>query len=136
MPATPTGPTAEVVIAADIDYLRSLIDDKVGDVELPSITQTWTDNELEIVLLRNEWDLYKSASICWGMRAGKYAKLIDANESGSSRLLSQLHNQALAQCDYYMNLALLESEGKFTDTRIVGLVRVRGDGRRNGPLVL
>ena len=56
-----------------------------------------------------------AAAAVWGHKAASYAEVVDVNESGSSRRLSQLHTQALAMKDHYSQSSVSQTAaGSFT----------------------
>jgi hypothetical protein len=67
----------------------------------PSDVAPWTDQYLSELIDANDGDLNGSALSAWTDKAASYAALVDTTESGSSRRLSQLQEQALKMASYY-----------------------------------
>lgn len=81
---------------ADILRLRRLIGE-------PEDEEPWTDAVLEgIIDGADSLDL--AALEVWESKAADAANLVDTTESGSSRRLSQLHDQALKMVAHYRGL--------------------------------
>lgn len=60
----------------------------------------WTD-EILGDYIENEGSVEAAASVIWGIKAGRYAALVDVTESGSSRKLGDLQAKALAMQKFY-----------------------------------
>src|SRR4051812_5689339 len=76
----------------------------VGDRIKPGMDESlafFSDEELQAILDLGGGEVYWAASVAWGMKAAEYANLIDIDESGSTRKLSQKHRQALQMWNYY-----------------------------------
>jgi hypothetical protein len=80
----------------DIARLRRLIGE-------PDDVEPWTDEVLAGIIDDNE-DLNSAALEVWEAKASEAASFVDTTESGSSRRMSQLHDQALKMVSYYRNL--------------------------------
>lgn len=80
----------------DIARLRRLIGE-------PDDTNGWTDSVLSDIIDAND-DLNTAAVEVWESKAAEAASLVDTTESGSSRRMSQLHDQAMRMATYYRGL--------------------------------
>lgn len=81
---------------ADIVRLRLLIGE-------PDDTTPWTDDVLAGIIDGAD-DLNTAALEVWEAKAASAASMVDTTESGSSRRMSQLHDQALKMVGYYKGL--------------------------------
>jgi|SRR5918994_2134873 hypothetical protein len=77
----------------EIARLRRLIGE-------PTDTAPWTDAILADII-DNADDLDTAALEVWEAKAASAASMVDTAESGSSRRLSQLHEQALKMVAHY-----------------------------------
>jgi hypothetical protein len=77
----------------EIARLRRLIGE-------PNDTAPWTDVVLADII-DNAEDLDLAALEVWEAKAASAASMVDTAESGSSRRLSQLHDQALKMVAHY-----------------------------------
>lgn len=67
-------------------------------------TNGWTDQRLSEFI--DEADsLYAAAAEVWEVKASTYAALVDVSESGSSRRMSSLHENAMKMADHYRDKA-------------------------------
>lgn len=80
----------------EIAELRDLIAE-------PTDTNGWTDTKVAQYIDRYT-TLNGAASAAWASKAAGYATLVDVSESGSSRKLSDLFNNAIKLRDYYKGL--------------------------------
>lgn len=78
---------------SEITRLRLLIGE-------PEDTAPWTDDVLSGIIDESE-DLDVAALQVWEAKAASAASMVDTTESGSSRRMSQLHDQALKMVSYY-----------------------------------
>jgi hypothetical protein len=83
--------------AVDIARLRRLI----GEAE---DTEPWTDAVLAAII-DDAIDLNTAALEVWESKAAEFASFVDTTESGSSRRMSQMHEQALKMVAHYRGLA-------------------------------
>jgi adenine-specific DNA methylase len=60
----------------------------------PGITNGWTDERIGEYIDR-EADLFLAASAIWSSKAASYASLVNVSESGSSRSMGSLIDNAL-----------------------------------------
>lgn len=82
---------------SDNDFLRSLLDDTLVSGQQPYFSEDFITN----LLSRTGSNIYAAAALGWSIRAGEYAKLIDFDESGSSRKLSQKFDHAMKKAKFY-----------------------------------
>lgn len=61
-------------------------------------------NDAELLDLFNAKGLNGAAAELWQTEVSATARLVDVSESGSSRKMSQAHERALAQFEYYSRL--------------------------------
>lgn len=61
----------------------------------------YTDEMLGSIIDQAELDLDTAASEVWQQKAARFSTLVDTTESGSSRRMSQLASNALAQAKFY-----------------------------------
>lgn len=80
----------------DITRLRRLIGES-DDVE------PWTDAALSAII-DDAADLNSAALEVWEAKAAASASFVDTTESGSSRKMSQMNEQALKMVNYYRGL--------------------------------
>jgi Cdc6-like AAA superfamily ATPase len=83
----------------EIATLRQIIDE-------PDDTNGWTDAILDEIIesTRNEDgtpNYNAAAATAWRRKATSYSKLVDVSESGSSRKMSDLFNNALELAKFY-----------------------------------
>jgi hypothetical protein len=83
-----------------LSNLRTLIGERVRVGQQPSDT-LFDDAELNGMIARHNGNLYLAAAEAWNAKAAEYADMVDVNESGSQRQLSQLFKQALAMSKMY-----------------------------------
>lgn len=82
---------------ADVEP-RVLLRYYVGDVIKPGGSESdafFADAMLDLMLSGAGYNVFRAAARCWKMRAAEYARLIDFDEGGSARKLSQRYRQAL-----------------------------------------
>lgn len=82
---------------ADIARLRRLIGE-------PNDVEPWSDAVLSDII-DGVPDLDSAALEVWEAKASAAASFVDTTESGSSRKMSQLHEQALKMVAYYRGLS-------------------------------
>lgn len=87
--------------------------------DLSDEDETYTDGLLSALI--DEIGLETAASTIWREKAAGYASLIDVTESGSSRRLSQLHDQAIKMAGVVgpVDEGTVTTGGSF----VVGIVR-------------
>lgn len=106
------------------DYLRLLVQDKipVGGSEGDAL---FANHELDEILSRMI-EMYPAAAEAWAIKAGSYAALIDMDESGSKRKLSQKFEHAKKMAHYYSSLGGGSYnpiiDGSPGSTRVVGKI--------------
>jgi hypothetical protein len=91
----------------EIAQLRRMIGEPLTDAP-------WEDASIA-ALIDNASSMNAAARQAWEQKAATYAGMVDTSESGSSRRLSQLQEQALRMVNYYRLLV----EGEST-TDLVG----------------
>lgn len=69
----------------------------------PGSDAPWDDAAVG-VLIDASSSMNAAAMKAWEQKAASYASLVDISESGSSRRLSQLQEQALRMVTYYRNI--------------------------------
>lgn len=79
-----------------------------------SNTAPWDDAYVSSVIDASA-SLNAAAARAWEEKAALYAGMVDTAESGSSRRLSQLQDQALKMAAHYRGLAAGEAVGDETD---------------------
>lgn len=80
--------------AANIERLRSFVDE-------PIETDDWPDIKLGSFIDDAADDLMAAAAEVWAAKASAYASLVNVSESGSSRSLGNLMDNALKMSSYY-----------------------------------
>lgn len=75
----------------------------------PDDTNGWNEEKLAAYLTQYG-SLYRAASAAWGVKASKFAELVNVSESGSSRSLGDLFARAQQMSAYYRGLAEKEEE--------------------------
>lgn len=112
------------------ENLRMLLGERIV-VGQQDVDTMFTDDEITGMITRHNGNLYLAASEGWMAKAGEFASMVDVNESGSSRSLSQLFKQALNMSKLY------EAEGlaawQSTLNRPVAKVASYLDSRLGGP---
>jgi hypothetical protein len=101
----------------DLTLLRLYLGERVpiGGTDADTF---FTDDELNGLLLASEYGVEGAAVIGWAVKAGEFARLIDINESGGDRKLSQKFRNANTQLQYYQGLV----ETKIANSTAVGRV--------------
>lgn len=82
----------------EIAALRAMIGE-------PNDVEPWTDAALGALIDANDGDLNVSAYTSWTNKAATYSGMVDTTESGSSRRLSQLQEQALKMAAHYQSVS-------------------------------
>jgi hypothetical protein len=86
-----------------ITRIRLLVGEKIplgGDEN----STRFTDSEIVNAYTFNMADFNKTMAELWLAKAGRWAEVTDANESGTNRSLSQMNKAALAQAKVYLDL--------------------------------
>lgn len=92
--------------SSEIDYLRLLLAEPNAPTGTPPIPgqavagSLFNDDALSVLIERTAM-LSRAAEIGWKVKASYFQTLIDVDESGSSRKLSQMFNNALAMAQQY-----------------------------------
>lgn len=85
-------------MASEIDFMRMLL----GDPDpAPAGTTRFFSNDQIVMLRRNTESFERAAEYGWSAKAAFYANLVDINESGAERFLSQMHKNAIRQIQQY-----------------------------------
>jgi hypothetical protein len=71
----------------------------------PGLEGGWTDDRIGDYVDR-EADLYLAASAIWSAKAATYASLVNVSESGSSRSMGSLIDNALKMAKEYKNRSI------------------------------
>lgn len=85
----------------DVDAVKSNLPDDAGD--------GWTDSAIG-ALLDSGLSVVKVTLAFWASRVAKYSALVDVAESGSSRNLSQLFQQAKTTHDMWLARSKAEDD--------------------------
>ena len=80
--------------AEQIAEVREYIDE-------PDDTDGWTSARIGVYIDREDGDLYLGSSAIWSAKAASYARLVNVSESGSSRSLGTLMDNALKMAALY-----------------------------------
>ena len=81
---------------SDLALLRHMIDEQ---------DETTYGNAFLEDLLASAGSVAAAASQVWGMKAAKYAALVDTAEAGASRKMSQMATQATSMAKHYADEA-------------------------------
>lgn len=84
----------------------------------PGIENGWTDDRISTYIER-ETDLYLAASAIWTAKAARYASLVNVSESGSSRSLGSLIDNANKMAAAYKARSEATTGGGVVDGDIV-----------------
>lgn len=88
--------------SGEIGYMRMLLGDP--DPAPAGTTRFFSDDQINMLLLNTE-SRDRAAQVGWSAKAAFYADLVDINESGAERLLSQMHKNAVRQAQLYQKSA-------------------------------
>lgn len=82
--------------AEEVELVRSYVDE-------PNETDDWPDRRVELFIdnATSGTKLIEAAAEIWGVKASKMASLVNVSESGSSRSLGTLVDNALKMERYY-----------------------------------
>lgn len=78
----------------EVEQLRRMVDVTADD-------QKWTYEVLASYIDSLSGNLAAAAGAIWREKAASFASLTDVSESGSSRRLSQMHDQALKMASHF-----------------------------------
>lgn len=83
----------------DGERLRQLLGESIpaGGVDEDTL---FSDDMIDDILTRYP-DIYEAAAEGWRIKAAKLADLVNTNESGTSRSMSDLHKHALEMAKYF-----------------------------------
>jgi hypothetical protein len=96
----------------------------------------FSDDEIATLLATSQYGVEGAAVIGWAAKAGEFARLIDINESGGQRTLSQKFRQANTQLAYYQSLVNQKVAVATTSGRVPGKPINWADECRKPGLVL
>ncbi len=83
-----------------VPQLRILINERIPSGGTEADTR-FTDNELALILVRCNYNIYAASAEGWYVKAGMFSMMIDVDESGSNRNLSDIFKHALSMGDRY-----------------------------------
>jgi hypothetical protein len=86
------------VIPADVDQAVARLRQWTGEDDVEN--STWDRDQLVEILTRHE-DLEGAAADAWGIKASRFANLVNVSEGGTRRDYSKLSEQARAMVDFY-----------------------------------
>lgn len=99
-----------------IQKLRNMTDEQSSDL--------YDDDDLQDILDTAEGSLQLAAAQVWREKAARYAALVDVSESGSSRSLGDLQDNALKMSEHYAGLVTTEETAAAASTsRVRSIVR-------------
>lgn len=93
-------PLPEVNPPDAVTQLRLLVGERIKTGKDETST-FFTNEELVDIININHGNLYLAAGYCWDAKAAYYAGMVDINESGSDRKLSQLFRSAEKRAEVY-----------------------------------
>ncbi|MGE3487445.1 MAG: hypothetical protein AB7L09_22215 [Nitrospira sp.] len=73
-------------------------------------TEMLTEDQLKAVIDLNAGDMDASAAQVWEIRAGRYHGLVNISESGSSRSMGDLHQNAIRMAAMYRGKIAAEDQ--------------------------
>jgi hypothetical protein len=85
-------------IPADVDQAVARLRQWTGEDDLEN--STWDRDQLVEILARHT-DLEGAAADAWGIKASRFANLVNVSEGGTRRDYSKLSEQARAMVDFY-----------------------------------
>lgn len=87
--------------------MATTLEDVKNNLPPEASTQGWTDEKLQ-AMVDAETSLNRILMTYWSSRAAATAKFVNVSESGSSRSLSDVHNNALNMLKYWTGRAETE----------------------------
>jgi hypothetical protein len=105
----------------DVAFLRMMAGDRIPTNKTEA-DAFFSNHDLQLILNEGGGDINSAASIAWRAKAAHYAELIDIDESGSSRALSQKFHQAQEMADNFAERAENVLEAFRSGWRVVGRV--------------
>lgn len=102
---------------ASVEALRLYLAEKILKPEDEDPDVHLSDPELEMLLTTCRGVFYRAVADGWAVMAGRLHYLVDLNENGSDRKLSQRYKNAKAQADWFNKVAEEESKNRPT-TRV------------------
>lgn len=105
----------------------TITDEQIEMVQLnlPSVAGDsfgWTESKIKSTLLSNNGSLAQTVRRFWYERVMETFEFVDVSETGSSRSLSQIHQNAKFMLDYWDKK--VESEGVVTQRRPITFGRI------------
>lgn len=88
--------------AADVAVVLDLLPAESGD-------EGWNEEKVAIYL-DGGYSKYQAVALYWESKAAKLYTMIDISESGSSRSLSKVYDNAKGQAEYWRGRDLAEKE--------------------------
>lgn len=120
----------------DAERLRLYLGERIPATGTAADT-FFSDDEIDELLTSSPTgEVNGAAVIGWAAKAGEYARLIDLNESGGVRNLSQRYRQALSQTKMYQDLADRALAARTASGRFVGKSINWSSAGDQGPIVL
>jgi hypothetical protein len=98
----------------DIDFLMMLVG-----------TELIEEGQFGTILDAQDGNVTLAAAQVWEIRAGKYSTLVDISESGSSRSMGKMYENALKMAEYYRKKAGDEIADPDDPEPVVGVTRTR-----------
>lgn len=87
----------------DIDHLRTLLGDRVY-ADMTEADAFFTTDQLNVILVNNNSSLQLAAREGWRQKMAEYAGMVDMEQLGNARKLSQLYKQAKEQYVHYTEI--------------------------------
>jgi hypothetical protein len=100
-----------------IQELRLFLGERINSLDTEETT-LFTDEELGFIISRAAGKFYRMLALGWAAKAGLLADLIDANEDGSIRNLSQAWEHANKQAAMFAKKADTEDEVEIDDAMV------------------
>lgn len=79
--------------------------DQLDDLKRLIGDTNFTDEELGEIIDENNGNLQAAASVVWESQAARYSKIVDITESGSSRKMGDLFDNAMKMAAWYKEQA-------------------------------
>jgi hypothetical protein len=101
------------------DQLRLFLGERVPTGGTAADT-FFSDDEIQMLLDSQPYGVNGAAVMGWAAKAGEWARLIDMNESGGVRNLSQRYRQAMTQLNYFQGRVEQDIAVNTSAGRVVG----------------
>lgn len=105
------------VTQTDIDQLRGMVGDRIY-ANMTESEAFFTTDQLNVILLNQGNNLELAAREGWRQKMAEYAGMVDMEQLGNTRKLSQLYRQAKQQYDHYTEV--VGGEPSDYSPRVVG----------------